>query len=196
MVVASAQSPFKTVEDVIREAKAHPGKYSYGSSGIGTIHHIAMAVFLANAGLTLTHIPYKGSGQSIPGILSGDVPLLVTGATAATPQVRAGTLRLLAVSTLQRPPAMPSAPSLSEMFKGYEFASETGVLAPAGLPPAILNKLAEAIKKVAGDPTFAASLSESGATVAYLPPARYAENLNANLRKYAAATKVANIHPD
>jgi tripartite-type tricarboxylate transporter receptor subunit TctC len=196
LLVTGAQTPFKTVQDLIREAKAHPGKFSYGSSGIGTIHHIAMAVFLADAGLKVNHVPYKGSGQSVPGVLSGDVPLLVTGSATAVPHVRAGTLRLLAVSTPQRLPGVPDAPSLSELYKDYDYASEIGVLAPAGLPAAVQNKLAEAIRKICEEPEFAARLSESGPAVAYLPPPKYAENLRANLKKYEPATKVANIQPN
>jgi tripartite-type tricarboxylate transporter receptor subunit TctC len=196
LVVAGAQTPFKTIQDLIREAKANPGKYSYGSSGIGTIHHIAMEVFLADAGLKMPHIPYKGSGQSVPGVLSGDVPVLVSGSATTVPHVRAGTLRLLAISTPQRLSSMPNAPSISDLFKNYDYASEIGVLAPAGLPPAVLAKLSEAIKKITEEAEFAARVSESGPAVAYLPPEKYAENLRANLKKYAAATKVANIKPN
>jgi tripartite-type tricarboxylate transporter receptor subunit TctC len=196
LLVAGAQTPFKTIQDLIREAKANPGKYSYGSSGIGTIHHIAMEVFLADAGLKMPHIPYKGSGQSVPAILSGDVPVLASGSATTVPHVRAGTLRLLAISTPQRLSSMPNVTSISDLFKDYDFASEIGVLAPNGLPPAVLTKLSEAIRKISEEPEFAARVNESGPVVAYLPPAKYAENLRANLKKYASAAKVANIQPN
>jgi tripartite-type tricarboxylate transporter receptor subunit TctC len=110
--------------------------------------------------------------------------------------MRTGKINLLAVSTAQRMPGSPNAPSLSEIVKDYDYASEIGVLAPAGLPPAILAKLSETIKKISEEPEFAARLSESGPSVAFLAPAQYAENLRANLKKYEAATKVANVRPE
>jgi tripartite-type tricarboxylate transporter receptor subunit TctC len=195
LLVAGANAPFKTLEDLIRETKANPGKYSYGSSGIGSIHHIAMEAFLATAGVKMNHIPYKGSGQSIPAILSGDVPLVVTGSATAVPHARAGTLRVLAVSTA-RVASLPNVPSISETFKDYEFASEIGMLAPDGVPAAVITRLAEAIKKISEEPEFAARLSESGPSVAYLPPAKYAENLRAQLKKYETATRLARIQPN
>ena len=98
LLVANAKTGIKTLQDLVKEAKANPGKVNYGSSGVGSIHHISMEAFKADAGLDITHIPYKGSGQSVPAVLAGDVPILLTAFTASAPHIRAGTLNLLAVT--------------------------------------------------------------------------------------------------
>lgn len=195
LLVSGQNAPFKTLDEMVRVTKANPGKYNYGSSGIGTIHHIAMESFLATAGIKMNHIPYKGSGQSTPAVLAGDVPLVVTGAATAIPHARTGGVRMLAVST-HPVPTLPNVPFIGETYKGYDFASEIGVLVPRGAPAAIVNKLAETISQICKEPDFSARLSESGPSVAYLPPTEYAENLRAQLKKYETATKVAGIKPN
>jgi tripartite-type tricarboxylate transporter receptor subunit TctC len=195
LLVSGQNAPFKTLDELIRVTKANPGKYHYGSSGIGTIHHIAMESFLAAAGIKMNHIPYKGSGQSIPAILAGDVPLIVTGSATAIPHANTGKIKMLAVST-HPVPALPNVPFIGGTYKDYDFASEIGVLVRRGAPAAVVNKLAEAIDKICKEPDFAARLSEAGPSVAYLSPTQYAENLRAQLKKYEAATKVAGITPN
>ena len=120
LLVSNSKSSIKTIHDLLREAKANPGKVDYGSSGIGTIHHIAMEVFRTDAGLNVTHIPYKGSGQSITSVLAGEVPLLITSVPAAASHIQAGSLNLLAVSSPNRMAAYPDTPSLSELVKDYD----------------------------------------------------------------------------
>ncbi len=193
LLVSSPKSPFKKMDDLMREAKPNPGKFNYGSSGVGTIHHISMEAFKADAGLDITHVPYKGSGQSVPGILAGDVPLLVTSFAAAGAHIRAGTLNLVAVTAPGRLPGFPAVPTIGETIKGYDFASEMGVLAPAGLPPAVLNKLSAAIKQASESPDFIAKFKETATAITYKSPAEYTENLRANLRKFDRAVKSAKI---
>ena len=193
LLVTSSKSGIKTVQDLVQQARARPGDLSYGSSGVGTIHHIAGEVFKSGLGLDLMHIPYKGSGQSVPAILSGDVPILVSSFAGAGSHIRAGTLNLLAVTTAGRIPSMPNVPAVSEMIKGYEFPSEVGILAPAGLPPAVLSKLAAAIKAACDSPDFAAKFKDTSTIVTYKSPAEYTENLKVNLQKYSDAAKLSRI---
>ena len=195
LLVSGQNAPFKTLDELVQVTKTNPGKFNYGSSGIGTIHHIAMEAFLATAGIKMNHIPYKGSGQSIPAVLAGDVPLIVTGSATAVPHARTGKVRMLAVST-PSPAALPNVPFIGQTFNGYDFASEIGVLVQRGAPAAVVNKLAEAINQICKEPDFAARLTEAGPSVAYLSPTEYAENLRAQLKKYEAATKVAGIRPN
>lgn len=195
LLVSNHGAPFQTLDELVRMTKANPGKYNYGSSGIGTIHHIAMESFLAVAGVKMKHIPYKGSGQSIPAILAGDVPLIVTGSATALPHARTGKLTMLAVST-PSVAALSKVPFIGETYKGYDFASEIGVLVRSGTPPAVVSTLAEAIEKISREPDFSARLSESGPSVAYLTPTQYAENLRNQLKKYETATTVAGIKPN
>ena len=196
LLVSSNKSGIKTLQDLVQQAKAQPGIISYGSSGIGTIHHMAGEVLKSGFGLDLMHVPYKGSGQSVPAILSGDVPILVSSFAGAGSHIRAGTLNLLAVTTAGRLPSMPNVPAVSEMIKGYEFPSEVGILAPAGLPSAVLNKLSAAIKLACDSPDFAAKFKETSTIVTYKTPAEYTQNLKTNLKKYADAAKLAGISPE
>ena len=196
LLVSGNKSGIKTLQNLVERARSNPGALSYGSSGVGTIHHIAGEVFKSGLGLNLLHVPYKGSGQSVPAILSGDVPILVSSFAGAGSHIRAGTLNLLAVTTAERLPSMPNVPAVSELIKGYEFPSEVGVLAPAGLPPAVLNKLAAAIKAACDSPDFVAKFKETSTIITYKSPSDYTDNLRINLQKYADATKLSRINPE
>ncbi|MBL0422427.1 tripartite tricarboxylate transporter substrate binding protein [Ramlibacter sp. AW1] len=196
LLVANAKAGIGTLPDLIRSAKAKPGAINYGSSGVGTIHHIVMEVFKADAGLNMTHVPYKGSGQSLPAVLAGDVPVAFTTLTAAGPHLRSGTLVPLATTSARRLADLPEVPAIGEFVKGYEYASEVGILAPAGVPPNVVDKLASAIKKAVDSPEFIAQFKNTSISVTYGGPSEYAENLRASLKKYERAVKLANIKAD
>lgn len=196
LLVANAKTPFKSLEDVLRDAKASPGKIAYGSSGIGTIHHIAAEVLKSEAGIDLLHVPYKGSGQSVPGVLAGDVPLLITSYAGAGAHIRSGALNLLAVTSRNRLPSAPNVPAIAELYKGYDYQSEMGILAPAGTPPAVLNKLSAAIKQATESVDFAAKFKDTATVVAFRSGPEYAENLKRNMVKYEQAAKVAKLQPE
>jgi tripartite-type tricarboxylate transporter receptor subunit TctC len=193
ILVANAKTPIKNVQDLVREAKANPGKLNYGTSGIGSIHNIAMEVFKADAGVGITHVPYKGSGQSVSAVLAGDVPVLITSLTAAAPHIKAGTLNLVAVTSGARMPGYPDVPSLSEVVKDYDFSSEMGVLAPAGLPPEILAQLSKAIKQAVESPDLLEQFKKTSTIIHYTTPEEYSENIRRNLKKYERAVKIAKI---
>ena len=196
LLVSSGKGSIKSVQDLLREVKASPGKLDYGSSGVGTIHHITMEVFKSDAGLEIGHIPYKGSGQSVPAILAGDVPLLITSFAAAGSHIRAGTINLLAVSSPSRLPGMPNVPTIAETVSGFDYSSEMGILAPAGLPPAVLTKLSAAIKQASESPDFIARFKDTATAIIYNGPADYSANLRNNLRKFERAVKLAKIQPE
>jgi tripartite-type tricarboxylate transporter receptor subunit TctC len=193
LLVASSRSSIRSMEDLIRQAKARPGTISYGSSGIGTIHNITMEAFKASMGLDIVHIPYKGSGQSITAALSGEIPLLMTSITAAGAHIRNGSLRILATTSAAPLPGYPDVPSFARYIPGFDFSSEVGILAPAGLPPSILAKLTGSIKKAVERPEFKAQLKNTSIAVTYSTPAGYAENLRVNMKKFEQAVKSANI---
>jgi tripartite-type tricarboxylate transporter receptor subunit TctC len=196
LIVASGKAPYRTLDDLIRDARANRGKVAYGSSGIGTIHNIAAEVFKAEAGIDLLHVPYKGGGQSVPAALAGDVPVLVTSFAAAGAHLRAGNLRALAVTSPQRLKLLPDVPAMAESIKGYDYPSEIGVLAPPGLPPAILTKLAAAVKKATESPGFIGAFKDTATSVVYKDPAEYTETLKRNLQKYEKAVGVAKLRPE
>jgi len=186
----------KTLADLIRQAKASPGTINYGSSGIGTIHHIAMEMFKSEAGLDITHIPYKGGGQSVPALLGGEVQVGLAGFTLAAPYGKSGQVNLLAVTSAKRFPDAPDVPSLSEFYNGYNYASEIGIVAPAGLSPEIVAKLSGAIKTALEEPETKEKLRTIGVFPSWLSPQDYAENLHQNLTKYKRAVEIAAITPN
>ncbi|MBI5908597.1 MAG: tripartite tricarboxylate transporter substrate binding protein [Betaproteobacteria bacterium] len=196
LLVSNAKTSIKTLQDLIRQAKANPGKISYGSSGIGSIHHIAMEAFRVGAGLDIAHIPYKGSGQSILAVLSGDVPIIITAFTAAGPHILSGAINLLAVGTGQRLASHPDVPSLSEVVKDYDYSATFGVLAPAGTPPDIVAKLSRAMKQAAETPDFIDKFKAQASVIKWTSPDEYRDFLRENQKKYDRAAKLANLQPN
>lgn len=196
LLVSSSKSKLLSLQDLIREAKAHPGEINYGSSGIGSIQHIAMEAFNAEAGLNIVHIPYKGSGQSVPAILSGDVPLLMTSYTATATHIRTGTLKLLAVSSAKRFSKFPNVPSLGEIIKDYDYTSETGIMTTSGLPTATHQKLISIIKRVSENTQFISKFKETALSINFVPYPEFNEELKKSLKKYLRAMSIANIPID
>jgi tripartite-type tricarboxylate transporter receptor subunit TctC len=192
VLATNAKTNIKTVADLIREAKANPGKLSYASSGIGSIHHIAMEMFKREAGIDVTHIPYKGSAQSVPALLGGEVQVAMTSFPTLGPFAPTGQVNLIAVTSPKRLPNAPDAPPLAEMYKGFDYAAEIGFMAPAGTPPDIIAKLDSAIKAALGDAEIQSKLNSLGAIPNYLNPAEYTENVRQNLKKYKVAVEVSN----
>jgi tripartite-type tricarboxylate transporter receptor subunit TctC len=197
ILVSNPQSSIRTLQDLVKEAKANPGKLSYGSSGIGSIHHLSMKMFETGAGLDIVHIPYKGSGQSIQAVLGGEVPLLLTSMTAAGSYIRTGRLNVLGTTSAARMPTHPNIPSLAEVVKDYDFSAENGVLAPPGLPAEVLARLADAIKQAVESSGFVEKIRDTpGTSITWMTPQDYAANLRANVKKYERAVKLANLRPE
>ena len=186
----------KTLQDLIREAKANPGKLSYGSSGVGSIHHIATEVFLADAGIDVLHVPYKGSGQSVPALLAGDIPLLMTSVAVAQQYAKTGAVNILAVSSGRRFPDSPDIMSISEVVKDYDYASELGILAPAGIPPAVVDRLTNAIREALDSKEVKDQFRSASIAPVYQAPAAYRDSMVRNLKKYERAVKLAKIQPE
>lgn len=195
LVVNAKNSTVKNVGELLRDAKAMPRKLDYGSSGVGSIHHIATEALAADAGVTLNHIPYKGSGQSVPAILSGEVPVLMTSLTAVSSHMKAGTVRVLAVTTAARYKETPDVPAVSEFIPGYDFPSENGILGPANLPPDIVDRLSRALKEVMASPEVLEKLAAGSVIPTWTTPEGYRENIVNSLKKYERAVKAAKVEP-
>jgi tripartite-type tricarboxylate transporter receptor subunit TctC len=196
-IVAGAKSSIKSLQDLMRESKANPGKIYYGSTGIGGIHHIAMESFKAASGLDVTHVPYKGGGQSIQALVSGEVPIIMTGLSTALPYLRTGQATLISVTSAARLDPKPNVPVLTEMYKDMDaFDSDTGILGPAGLPPEVVSKLSKALKQATESPDFVASMKKVGQSIVYSTPEAYSDLIRRNLKRYERAVKIANIEPE
>ncbi len=193
LIASSAKSGIQTLQQMIAEARANPGKLTYGSSGIGTLHHLVMEILKADLGIDITHIPYKGSGQSVPALLAGDVPLLVTGIPVITPHAKTGKAHLLAVTSGERSEFALEVPSISDAVKGFEFAAEVGLLAPVGTPPAVIKKLSETLRLAMQNKELLARFNQAGLTPKYTTPEAYADLLRKNYQLYEKAVRVAKV---
>ena len=195
VLVANAKTGIRTLQDLVREARAKPGTLNYGSSGNGTIHHIAGEVLKADTGMDLMHVPYKGSGQSVPAVISGDVPVLMTSLTVVLPFIQAGTVNALGVTSAARYGDLPNVPAIGEVVKDYDYSSEMGILAPAGTPAPVINKLSQALREALNSAEVQKQFKLGSIVPLYTTPAGYADNLRRNLRKYEQAVKIAKPEP-
>jgi len=164
-LVASNAAPYKSAADLIADAKARPGKVDFGSGGIGSPQHIAMALFASSAGIKLTHVPYKGASQAALGVAGGEVPVAFQGIATVASLVRGGKARLIGVATPERLPQFPDVPRIAESgLPGYEFNSWFTIVAPAHTPKEIIAILNAAIVKALADPDVRAKLADQGLT--------------------------------
>lgn len=191
--VSSSRSQIRTIQDLIREAKASPGKLNYGSAGIGSIHHILWEAFSAAAGVKMTHIPFKGSPLTLPALLSGEIHLMMTSLGVVNAQRQAGTINLLGVTSSERFPFTPDVPPIAEDLKGFDFSSETGILAPAGLPPDVLAKLSRTMKAAVESQDMQDRYKKFGLVLTWTTPEAYRNKIRQNLGKYEQVIRTANI---
>ncbi len=174
--------PATSVAELVTLLKASPDKYSFGSAGIGTSQHISGELFKTLAGVRMQHIPYRGSGQMIPELLGGTLPIAVDNIATALPHMKAGKLRALAVTTAQRSGAAPDLPTMAESgLAGYELSSWQAVFAPAGTPPAIVERLYTEIARILKMPDVAKRLTDLGLDLSGMPPAELAAMVKADV---------------
>jgi tripartite-type tricarboxylate transporter receptor subunit TctC len=148
-LVVPASSPYKTVRELIAGAKTKPGKLNYGSGGSGSTQHLTMELFKQRAGVSILHIPYKGSAPAYTDMLGGQLDALFDSLPGAMPFVKSGQVRILAVSTATRDAALPEVPTLAESgLPGFDVLGWLGVMAPAGMSPALRDKINDDIRKV------------------------------------------------
>ena len=182
--------PANNVREMIALLKAQPEKYSFGSAGNGTSQHISGELFKTLAGVKMQHIPYRGSGQMIPELLGGTLPVAFDNIATALPHIKAGKLRALAVTTAQRSGAAPDVPTLAESgLPGYELSSWQAVFAPAGTPKAIVDRLYIEIAKILKQPDVAKRLTDLGLDLSGMPPADLAALIKADVPRLGKVVK-------
>lgn len=194
VLVVAPSFEARTLKDLLDYARANPGKLNYGNGGNGSSNHLGVELMASLAGVSLTSVPYKGDAQAMTDAMSGQVTLTFPTVVAATPHIRAGKLRALAVGTKTRVASLPEVPTMQEAgVAGYESFSWGGIMAPAGTPAPILNKLHAEFVRILRLPDIQEKLAGLGATVAAAGPAEFAAFLQAEIRKWDGVAKRANI---
>jgi tripartite-type tricarboxylate transporter receptor subunit TctC len=185
-LIANARSGFKTAADLIAAAKAAPGKIDYGSGGVGSPQHLAMAMFASSAGISLTHVPYKGATQAASDVAAGQIPVAFQGLGTVTAMVRGDQVKLIGVTTKERLPQFPEVPTVSESgLPGFLFNSWFAILAPAKTPSDIINKLNAEVLKALADPEVRRKLDEDGFAIRGTSPEELRVLTREQLAKYA-----------
>jgi tripartite-type tricarboxylate transporter receptor subunit TctC len=185
ILVVQPSAPVNSVSDLIALAKAKPGELTYSSSGNGTSTHLAGALFNSMAGVNVTHVPYKGVPPAIADVIGGQVTMMFASSTIVAPQVRAGRLKALAVTGLKRLPAFPDVPTMSEAgLPGFEATTWTGLMAPAGTPPAIIERLHREVVAVLNSPQVRGAMEAQGFEVIGSTPAEMQELIRSDIEKW------------
>jgi tripartite-type tricarboxylate transporter receptor subunit TctC len=193
-LVTTNDSPYRTAADVIAAAKAEPGKINYGSGGNGSPQHVAMELFASTAGVSLTHVPYKGATQAAVGVAAGEVSVAFQGLATVAGLVKAGKLRLIGVTTARRLPQFADVPTVSESgLPGFDFNSWATVLAPAGTPKEIVGRLNVEILKALAAPDVRDKLIAQGLTPRGSSPEELRQATREQLARYATLMKQAGI---
>ena len=194
VLIVPANSPFKSVADVLAYGRANPGKLSFASAGNGTSQHMAGEMLKLLGKIYAVHIPYRGSGPAIQDVIGGQVSMGIDTIVVAAPHIKAGTVRALAVTTAQRVKGFDSIPTMAESgLPGFDVASWQGVHAPANTPPDIVNRVASEITKILGQPDVKERLDSLGLVPASMTPAQFTAFNRSELAKWANVVKTAGL---
>jgi len=191
MLLVAANSPFKTLTDVLTEARANPGKLSYGHAGNGTSPHLAGELLKALTKVDIAAVPYKGGAPSLADLMGGHIPMTFNNIPESIAQIRAGTVRPLGVTTAARSPVLPDVPSIGESVPGYDTGVWWGVLAPAGLPAAIREKIAKDLADTLKAPAVKNRFVDLGAAPIGSSPAEFGAFIRAEYEKWGPIIKAA-----
>jgi len=190
LLVVHPSVPVHSVAELIAYAKANPGKLNFGSAGIGTVGHLAGELMATMAGLRLVHVPYKGTGPAITDLPGGHIPMMFTPVPTAHAQAESGLLRALAVTGAERSSLLPNVPTVAESgLPGYEAALRYGLVAPAGTPRAIIERLNKELRTALAAEDVRSRLAADGAEVLPSTPEQYAADID---REEATWSKVVN----
>ena len=189
--------PVKTVREFVAYAKKRPGQLNYSSAGNGSQPHLTAELFKSMTGVDLVHVPYKGAPPAMTDLLAGHVALTFATAPSAVPHVKAGRIRALAVSTAQRIGALPAVPTIAEAgVPGFESSGSNGLVGPAGVPPAIVERLNAAVTRIVKEPAMSRYLSEQGADPVTMTPAEYAAYIKSEVAKWSQVVKTSGAKVD
>ena len=197
VIAVSEKSQYKTLADLIADAKKNPGKINYGSAGNGSAGHLAMEYFSSEAGIDLVHVPYKGSGPMLTDLISGQIQATFNGLPSLMGQIKGGTLRPLATGSAERSRVIPNVPTLSESgYKGFETSQWYGIIVPAGTPQPVIDKLQREIAKALKSKEDSKRMLEDGAILIGDTPAQFGAFIKSEQNRWAKVIEKAKITID
>ena len=187
--------PAKSLKELARLAKANPGKLNFGSGGVGTSNHLGSEMFKALAGVNIVHVPYRGSNEAMVAMMGGHVDMVVIGIPPALPQIRTGKVRALAVLAAERTPALPDVPTAAEAgFAHFEVLTTYGILAPAGTPRDIIERLNAEWVKLAAQADTREKMQTAGYDTMSSTPEQYREFIKADIGRWAKVIRDAKLN--
>ena len=195
--MVAADSPYKTLADLVRAAKAKPGDITFATSGNGTVAHLATEMFKRTAGLDMLHIPYKGAAAAFPDLIGGRVSVFVSSLETGIPQIKSKTVRALAITSTARASSVPDVPTFQELgYKSIDALTWFGVLAPAGTPEAIITRLNAEITKILKMPDVQEKFAATSGGEIKTGPIEFAALLKTELTKWASVVKESGAKVD
>jgi tripartite-type tricarboxylate transporter receptor subunit TctC len=197
LLVVHPSVPAKSVKQLVALAKSKPSGLNYASSGTGTPYHMAGELFKALAGVDIVHVPHKSSGEARTSVMSGQVEMMLDAITTMAPIAKSGKVRALATSGKERSTVLPDLPTIAEAgVKGYETTIWLGIMAPAGTPKQIVERLNAEITKIVSRPDVKKTWNEQGAQPMIMTTAQFEKYLNADIAKWAKIVKISGARTD
>ncbi len=197
VVVVGTNAPYKSAKEFIDFARKNPGKANYGSGGNGSSTHLGAELLKQSAKLFITHIPYKGAGDAIRGVMSGEVDILVTAAPTAIPAITGGRVRALMVTSPKRLPALPDVPTTAEVgLKDFNATNWFGLAAPKGTPKPIIDKLQSEVKKALSSPDLVKRFTDQGAEPGGMPVADFQKLVRDETQRWGKLIEAAGVQPE
>jgi tripartite-type tricarboxylate transporter receptor subunit TctC len=193
VLVVNPEIEAETVPELIELLKAEPDEHTFASSGVGSSPHVAAELFMERTGTSMTHVPYKGSGQSIMDVVGGHVDMVFDNIPTAAQQAKAGAVRPLAVTSLERSPLLPDVPPMAEFIPEFEATSWHGLFAPAGTPPEIVEKVSQEVQRIMQQPEVQERLRSVGAEPVGSTPEEFVQHISAQQEKWAKVVEEAGI---
>lgn len=194
VMAISKSVPANNLREFVAYAKKNPGELNYASGGSGSVSHLSAALFVKRAKLQMTHVSYKGGGPAVADLLGGTVQMYFGNLSELAPQAESGKIRIVAVSSLERARQIPNVPTVAESgYPGFKTLTWNGMVAPAGTPPAIINRVALAVKEAVSQPELRARLWQLGVDPIGDAPEQFAQTLRSDIGIWAEAAKASNL---
>ncbi len=194
VLVVNPELPVHSAADLVKLAKEKPGQLDYASAGVGSFQHLGGELFKLTAGVNLVHVPYKGGGPAMQDVIGGHVKIMFSSLIQTTPFIKTGQLRALGTGGTKRSSVLPDVPTIAETVPGYDAENWWGVVAPAGLPQPIVEKLHKEIQATLENPDLKAQFAREGAQTLDMSSAEFAKYIQSEIDKWGRVVKEGNIH--